>query len=387
MNIVLISSEPYQHNESPMLGVFQKDQFEALLSIGLKASVLSPAGRSLRYAFDKKTKGKVCEPNHIYRNNGFNLTPRFPFIEKSLFIYNGLKLFKNLVLVEGIPDVIHAHNALFAGELARIISKKWNVPYVITEHSSWVLKKHYQGNTKTLIERVYQNASQVIAVSSNLAKTISSEYFNGDIQVVPNIIPRSFCIDIGTILQNRDQLARTEFRIINVASLDSNKNQIGIIKAFAKFYQKVPKAKLILVGDGPAKGELLALIQELDMENCIVLLGHLTREDIIEQLYQSHLFVLGSFFETFGVVAIEANSIGLPVLSTPCGGVNDIIRDMFNGLIVKKNTCEDIYNGMNTIYSCFDDFDVKAMVEFTQEQYSSANVANQLVCIYKKTIT
>ena len=386
--VLIISSEPYQYSESPLLGVFQKDQFEALKNEGVNVSVLSPAGRSLRYLFrNVKRRNKLTvDLNNVYRANYINFAPRIAAFERRMFIILGVLLFKKSIKNNGLPNIIHAHNARYAGELARIISKKWDIPYVVTEHSSWVLKKAYQGCDKHNIGLVFSDAKEVIAVGRKLAGVIQSEYHVSNICVVPNIVSEQFMLSVNDALSIKKSPPTNEFRLINVASLDDNKNQLGIIQAFAKFKKKVPHAKLILIGDGPSKSEIIRLINKLELTSCIQMCGALCRYKVVEQLLLAHIFVLGSFFETFGVVMIEANALGIPVLATPCGGENDIIINQFNGLVLKDHSEQAIYEGMLEIHAMYDQFDGKAIASETRRQYSAPVIAQQLDKIYNRVI-
>lgn len=376
MRIFLISSEPYGFPEAPLLGVFQKDLKEALDCAGHEVIVLSPSGRSLRRLGTIMGAGRPSTLNGVIRNDTINFFPRFRPLEMRMFLSEGQRQFKKAASSFGKPDVIHAHNAIYAGFLAQALSKRHRIPFVLTEHSSWILKNSYRGDLKRRIDECYEDADQVVAVSENLKSVLQTEYGVADCAVIPNILPSEF---YGT----DPSAVRKEATFINVGSLDANKNQAQLIKAFARLLPEYPGARLILVGDGPARTMLADLAKSLNVENDVVFRGQITRDKVLEEFEKSTAFVLSSLFETFGVVVIEAMATGLPVIATPCGGPEGIIEPGVNGLLARGSDGEAIYQAMCRFLETEDTFDRKAIAMSTREQYSPKEVASKTVAIYK----
>lgn len=99
------------------------------------------------------------------------------------------------------------------------------------------------------------------------------------------------------------------FVIGNVGRLHHQKNQSFLLEVFAKAAEMRPGARLLMVGDGPLKSELLAKAERLDVANCLTLLSNRTD---VNRLYQAmDVFVLPSIYEGLGIVALEAQSSGL----------------------------------------------------------------------------
>lgn len=107
----------------------------------------------------------------------------------------------------------------------------------------------------------------------------------------------------------------TEGRIINCGSLKGQKNQALLLRAFAQTKAR-PKAKLLILGDGPLRGELEALARELGVANRVIMPGF--ELDPWPYLASADMFVLSSDYEGFPLVLAEAMYAGLKLVSTDC---------------------------------------------------------------------
>lgn len=399
MKILLISSSPYQHAESPLLGVFQKDQLNALVTEGHEVGLISPAGRSLRYIknmLGNKPFSDSSASTKILKNQRFNIFPRLRYLERLFFMYKGRQLFNQYIKKYGLPDLIHAHNGIYAGILAQdlsinagINSGSAAIPYVITEHSSWILKSHYQGQVKLLLQQAYQQANAVIAVSESLASKMKFDFCVSEVLVVPNIIPSEFqhySDSIATTLES-DTSSEKDTCYIHVASLDHNKNQQLLLESFREILDLKPMAWLRIIGDGPNRALLVAMAHRLGISHRVEFLGALPRKEVARYLLMSDVFLLSSLVETFGVVAIEANAMGLPVVSTPCGGIADIIESGVNGVLCKDFTVESYVACIREADGLLLKVDKSQVRLATLTKFGPATVARSLAGIYQSVMS
>ena len=120
--------------------------------------------------------------------------------------------------------------------------------------------------------------------------------------------------------------------IVSYGRLVDGKGFDILIKAFAKISKDIPDWKLHIYGEGPEKDSLKALINVFNMENKIFLKGNTNHPE--EVLSDSSIFVLASKAEGLPMSLIEAQSCGLPCISTDCApGIREIIEEYKNGLI------------------------------------------------------
>jgi glycosyltransferase involved in cell wall biosynthesis len=96
----------------------------------------------------------------------------------------------------------------------------------------------------------------------------------------------------------------------------------------------VPEARLVLVGDGPERESLHRRVDELGLDDRVRFLGSLPRGEVLRQLAGARAVVLSSAWENLPHAAVEALSVGPPVISTAVGGVPEVVHDGENGLLV-----------------------------------------------------
>ncbi len=99
----------------------------------------------------------------------------------------------------------------------------------------------------------------------------------------------------------------------------------------------VDDARLELVGDGADRGELEAIVAERGLEDRVRFLGALPRDQVLAHLAGARAAVLSSAWENLPHAAVEALSVGTPVVSTAVGGVPEVVHDRENGLLVPRN--------------------------------------------------
>jgi glycosyltransferase involved in cell wall biosynthesis len=137
--------------------------------------------------------------------------------------------------------------------------------------------------------------------------------------------------DEGTV---RTALGLPQHFFLACNRLVPEKNLGTLVDAFALYRAQCTELpwKLVIVGEGPCRGELLARIESLDLIDDVVLAGHVDYEELPVVYHCADALVLASVSETWGLVVNEAMASGLPVLvSTHCGCVDDLLHDEFNG--------------------------------------------------------
>jgi glycosyltransferase involved in cell wall biosynthesis len=97
---------------------------------------------------------------------------------------------------------------------------------------------------------------------------------------------------------------------------------------------QVPDATLLVVGDGPEREAVAAVVRELGLESRVSLLGPQTRERTLELARAADAAVLSSTWENFPHAVVEALAVGTPVVATDVGGVAEVVQDGVNGLLV-----------------------------------------------------
>ena len=119
------------------------------------------------------------------------------------------------------------------------------------------------------------------------------------------------------------------------------------------------------------------MMNELGLLDNVEIKTHQSRKELVKLYNLSNYYILPSLFETFGVVAIEALSQGLPVLTTPCVGPLSIVKNYSNGVITDGYESDDILKGIIKIQSL--NFDNALISKETLDVYDGKNIIKQYI--------
>lgn len=381
MHIMVIPSW-YASSRNKVHGSFFKEQFKALSNAGIKVTVayneIWPITMLGRIKENRGIEFSIEDNLKTYRYKDFNYLPKNPLMFRS-FNKRMDKLYKEIVEKEGKIDIIHAHSALWGGISAQYISNKYNIPLVLTEHSSLKYARYVKESYKKYIYKAYDKADALIAVGNGL-KNEMKNYTNNDIKVIHNMVDlKKFNLDIKSSEKNN---CEDTFNMFSCAFLEEGKGMENLIEAFYLAF-KSKDAILRIGGDGSLREKLEGMIKELGMENQIFLLGALSREDVAKEMKNCKCFALASEHETFGVVYIEALACGKPVIGTYNGGADDIIKD-YNGIIIEKKDVEKLKDALVKMKNEYKTYDKNEIREKTILSYSENVLVEKLKGVYKE---
>lgn len=385
MHILIIPSW-YPESPDDVNGIFFRLQAQALARTNAKVGVIAPIFRSLRtqakqallpknYGISNYVESDVH--TYVYRSTYF--FPRVPHIDRARETRAALKLFKQYVARNGMPDVIHAHCVNSAGIIAYTIHKMTGIPYVITEHSTTYARKLIRSWQRPLMQKAAEHASARLAVSRDFAVLLQKEYQGLDWEYVPNILSPQFEAPVD--LANKP--ANDHFTFCSVAHLQHKKGYDILLPAFADALKQYPDLKLKIGGGGYEEFKLHKLAEELGIQNNVLFLGRLKNNEVLDLMYQSDAFVLASRHETFGVVFIEALSQGLPVIATRCGGPESIVNDA-NGLMVDAENQAQLTSALIQLYENRAKYDAAALRENCLNEFGEKKVIQQIMAVYQR---
>ncbi|MGY6562494.1 MAG: glycosyltransferase family 4 protein [Luteibaculaceae bacterium] len=296
---------------------------------------------------------------------------------KDLWIDAGYALYKKSNFT---PDIVHAHSRFLLGPLlAYKIKANTDIPFVVTEHSSfYALQANRIKHLKNDIVSVFSSADKLIFVSDRLRKDF--EAFNGILIQNNVIIPNIFFVAATKLIQRKDT-----HKFIYTAHLNQGKNHLELLKAFTILKSRFKDVELILIGEGKLKKEIENYIKSKNLENHIFLKGKLDHIEVINQLVNADFYVNASEYETFGVGILEALSFGLPVTTTPCGGIVEFFTSNL-GVISKGFTAESIFEALVTIINKRKTYNPIEIADFAKENFSPAVVLPQLEKVYQEVL-
>ncbi len=224
-------------------------------------------------------------------------------------------------------DLVHAHQytPFFYAACARFLRHR--PPILFTEHGRWY--PDYPRRRRIVFNRLMlRSRDRVVAVGEAVRQAlVRNEGLPGHrIQVIYN------GVDVERFQRRTDQriavrqslhLAEEDFVIVQVARLDYLKDHITALRTIERLVRRVPRAKWLIVGEGPKREMIEAEIAVRHLEDAVRMLG--LREDVPELLWAADVAALTSISEGIPVTLIEAMAAGLPVVATKVGGVPEIV--------------------------------------------------------------
>jgi N-acetyl-alpha-D-glucosaminyl L-malate synthase BshA len=239
-------------------------------------------------------------------------------------------------------DVIHSHYALphaVSALLARDISGKKDVKCVTTLHGTdiTIVGAH---PTMTDITRYAIEKSDVVTAVSNSLRLDSEEKLGvppGKIKTVYNFInPEIF----NPMLKSESCKKGEKIIVLHMSNLRPVKRPLDVIKIYHGIVKKINHpTELRIIGEGPLQTEMMNLAQELGIEDKVNFLG--VRSDMGCQIASSHLVLLPSQQESFGLAALEAMACRVPVVASRVGGLPEVIEDSRSGMLFSVGDVEE----------------------------------------------
>ena len=195
-----------------------------------------------------------------------------------------------------------------------------DTPVFVSDRSN--PKKNIGRVLSFLRRKFYSKTTGIIAQTSLAKEILQEETGSNNIKVIPNPLRE---ISKYPALQK-------EKLIINVGRLVPEKGHQYLLKAFSEL--ESPEWKLVILGDGPLRNELLHLAEKLNISDRLIMPGSV--ENVDEWFARSSLFVFSSVSEGFPNALVEAMAAGLPCISFDCdAGPRDIIEHNTNGVLVE----------------------------------------------------
>ena len=240
-------------------------------------------------------------------------------------------------------DVVHAHYWL-SGLVAKEIQQKYKIPFIFTSHSLGVFVQE-NGLERIRAEKEIFNSADKITASSKFEKdNLLNRYGVDKLKIhitTPGLDRKIFKAYRGVKRNNT---------ILSVGRIQKQKGQLQTLDLFKSLQYRIKGLELIFVGgpsgvDGDAYlTKMKNRIEELKIEEEVQFLGSLSQKKLVKLMKKSTLLIHSAESETFGLVAIEAHRLGVPVLSTNQGSFKEIISNNENGLVAKSFDDVQVYD-------------------------------------------
>ncbi len=371
---VLVIPSWYPSAEAPTAGIFIRQQVDALAAACEVAVLHVDAARRTSDAALTVEDGVTVLRSVI---DASSLSARF-------FTYRraGLAAFERLRKEWGMPDIIHVQALWPAAMIARAISRRYGIPYVVTEHSEEYLAQSERRLVRTpgmlplVLRPLARGASRTIAVSRSLASRLTELGLARDPVVIPNVVP------VSEPAPRTVALPRV---IAHVSVMGPAKNLPALLRAIDALRARRDDFVLQLAGDGERRAEAEALAASLGLAGFVEFIGPKSATEVRELYARSAFAVISSTHETFSVVAAEALMCGRPVLSTRCGGPEEFITPEV-GRLVANDDVAALADGLDWMLDHHTDFDPEMLHEYARKRFAPDVVAAQILDVYRSVL-
>jgi glycosyltransferase involved in cell wall biosynthesis len=265
--------------------------------------------------------------------------------------FNGSEFSVRLPLAAGLSDrldafqadIIHAHHPFLLGDTALRVAMNKNVPIVFTHHTRYEDYTHYVPFASDALKMVAKElpthfanlCDGVIAPSESIARLIKRRGVKTTVRVVPTGIDvAAFASANRAAFRSRFKIPDDALLIGHVGRLAKEKNLDYLADAVARVLAKEANARFLVVGDGPAREELVETMTKHGVSDRAIFAGKRTGRVLREAYRAMDVFAFTSRSETQGMVVAEAMAAGLPVVALNASGVREVVRDGENGLLL-----------------------------------------------------
>ena len=181
-----------------------------------------------------------------------------------------------------------------------------------------------------------------------ISKALSARAQSAMVKIAPGIDVEHFIPTDASPLRESLGLADKKV-IVSVGRLVHRKGQDHLIEAMPEILKNVPRAHLLLVGEGPYREHLQNLVHQLKLESSVTFIGRIQYQDLPMYICVGDIFampsrsrLMGLEVEGLGIVYLEASSCGLPVLAGDSGGAPDAVIQNETGLVVSGTDNKEI---------------------------------------------
>ncbi len=330
--------------------------------------------------------------------------PSFPiglmnFRQSGIYPLKALKIIKKWKL-----DIIHSHTEFSIGTFARLISKQLNIPLVHTYHTMYeeyiyyITKGYFDSASKKLVEYLTlflcdKTIDELIVPTEKAKELFKDKYkVKRDVYVIPSGIDTTRFykenIDKNEIINLKKDLGlkKTDFIVLYVGRIAKEKSIDFLINNFNSVLKQIPKAKMIIVGDGPDIKDLIDLSKKEGLEDKIIFAGKAPWTDVPKYYSLCDVFVTASKTETQGLTVMEAMGASKPVVAIRDESFELMITDKKDGLFF-----DDEKSYVDMIYEVYKNKKLRDEISFnarlTADKYSPYNYAKNVLKVYEKVIS
>lgn len=376
---ILFLTRWYPNRHDVQLGIFIRKHALAVARY-CKVSLLYVQGEStLEKDFEVEINSfeNFNEVKIYYRKSSFSV---INFLRYVKFHFKGFKIIRQNY---SLPDIIHLHVMYGLGPVARLLSSRYKLPYMVSEHWHGFTDDQFRNKNfifKWLLKNVANNAKAITCVSEFLKNKMIECSINPNIAVIPNIVETSF---------SADKMSGGIIRFLTVADLvDRIKNISSVIEVFSELLRDFPDLKMEyhIIGGGTDEVNLKNQVSQNDqLKDKVIFHGRQSNEYVLKFISQIDFGIINSNTETFSVFAAELLMAGKPLICTRCGGVEDFVNQT-NALIIEPKSKLQLISAIKKLLNNQIDFNFEKIRTDAKNRFSAETVGMQFFDLYSKLL-
>ena len=283
-------------------------------------------------------------------------------------------------------DVIHAHYWL-SGLVAKEISNELNIPFIFTSHSLGVFLDGYN-KERVDCEKIVMTSSNLVTASSVFETMLIADSYKVDENKIKKITP-----GVDREIFSPDLSIKKENVFLSIGRIQEQKGQLQTLEFLNNFKKTENDFKCIFIGGPSGKHgneylkELKETVENFNLDTHVEFMNNLPQTKIVDLLNKAKLLIHTSQFETFGLVAIEANAMGVPVLTNNNGSLMEIIENNKNGYLSENLLNRDVNNFVHNLLNenqKFEEISLSCIEK--SKKYDWVKTASDLESFYKQLV-
>lgn len=383
---ILILPSWYPDPLHPLNGIFVHEQ-AVVLSRKYDIAVLSirPIGwrQFIRVGAGKRSETRFLDGVPIHVERSFIWIPRTRWFNGFAYfgaVHRGLR---QLINSWGTPDLLHAHVILPMGFAAAKLGEKYNIPVVLTEHTS-PFSVHLQTPIQRwMVAYSFRRTTKILTVSASLAETMKAFAPNIRPEILGELVKTNFFTPLSQIQPASE---KQQFRFLVVGFLVEQKGISILLKAVSILHSRgFYQFEVVIGGDGALRNVLEEKAGQLKVNSCCQFIGALNRAQVLNEMRLSDVFILPSLHETFGIVLGEAMACGKPVIATKCGGPEYVVTPE-TGILVEPGDPVALADAMESFMVGRRRFDSEKIRRSIVSRFGEEVFLNNISIIYESVL-
>lgn len=367
---LLVIPERFPESDHDIGGVYTLDYIESVLpfcEVDVFYARLSGKGENVSY-----------DDQRGFRMHHYTLLRGQPGMLKKLLYLSWFTKALKVAKMKGPFDLIHAHGALFHGNLAVQLGRHWKIPVIVSVHTGPF--QVITGNPfyRRLAVRSLSLANLTLAVSDHLAGEIHASGIKcRKLMVSGNPVnDRIFQPSPGK------KICR---QMLFVSRLDEFKGGMRTLRAFHSVIDKLPGWRLLIAGVGEELVPIEQYVDQHGLDQSVRVVGTLSKKGLQRTFSESDFLVFPSRHETFGLIAQEALCAGLPLIYSNTTAPGQLIRPA-SGIAVDPDDEQAIAAAMLSMTENLHAYDSEEISADVIRRFGLEAFGNQMMGYYRQVL-